>query len=83
MATVMASLHFHFVMCSGENGSTLAPSIGTAVAIAVSAISFAFLPETKGAALPMTVKDAEELPRWVAEARLRGARVSFHSPVSG
>jgi len=50
------------VFCAGRNGSTLAPSIGTAAAVTFSAVLYAFLPETQGRKLPLTIKEAEKLP---------------------
>ncbi|XP_076808976.1 organic cation/carnitine transporter 2-like isoform X2 [Clavelina lepadiformis] len=47
-----------FIIFAGENGNTLASSIGMGIAIFVSGLLFCFLPNTKNTPLPNTVEEA-------------------------
>lgn len=48
---------------AGETNDTVAPNIGIAVVIFVSALSYVFLPETKNTELPQTIAEAKNLNR--------------------
>nr|CAB3266159.1 solute carrier family 22 member 5-like [Phallusia mammillata] len=50
-----------FIIYADEIGGSIASSIGMAVAIFVSALTFLYLPKTKDKALPQTLKDAKAM----------------------